>query len=90
MVKHNKLDKGGGKVNYNLLVYRKMIGLTQKEIAKELKISASSYVLKESGKRDFTQTEMQGITQIFRDHGKDFTMEEIFLRAGRQNEYIAK
>lgn len=67
-------------MNYKLLGYRRVVGLTQKEMSALIGIGSTSYSLKESGKRDFTQTEMENIIKVFRKNGKDFKMDEIFFR----------
>ena len=42
-----------------VLGFRKMIGLTQEQAAKELGISTNSFANKEKGRTDFTESEMK-------------------------------
>lgn len=59
--------------------YRVMLGLTQKEMADVLGLSAQSYYLKENGRVKFTYDEMR----IFRDRVQtiipDVTIDDIFF-----------
>ncbi len=47
-----------------LIGYRKMAGLTQNELAKELKISCSTYLKKENAPEKFTFGEQKTIQEI--------------------------
>lgn len=42
-----------------VLGFRKMVGLTQEQTAKELGISTNSFANKEKGRTDFTESEMK-------------------------------
>ncbi len=59
--------------------YRVMLGLTQKEMADVLGLSAQSYYLKENGRVKFTYDEMR----VFRDKVQtimpDVTIDDIFF-----------
>lgn len=59
--------------------YRVMLGLTQREMADVLGLSAQSYYLKENGRVKFTYDEMR----IFRDRVQtimpDVTIDDIFF-----------
>ncbi len=60
--------------------YRKMLGLTQSDIAKEFGISTQAYRMKESGKTRFKNEEMK----FFRNELRKFafpkiTIDEIFF-----------
>lgn len=59
--------------------YRVMLGLTQKEMADVLGLSAQSYYLKENGRVKFTYDEMR----VFRDRVRmimpDVTIDDIFF-----------
>ena len=67
-------------MNRNLAGYRKMLGLTQEVISKIIGISSVSYCNKETGKNDFTQTEMEKLIKIFNDEGYELTMDKLFKR----------
>lgn len=51
--------------NEKLVIIRNENDLKQREVAEMLGISKQGYHLKESGKYDFTQTEMVRLTIIF-------------------------
>lgn len=59
--------------------YRKLIGLNQIDIANELEINLSTYSQKESGKRDFTESEMIKIVAIFKKYIPDITANDLFF-----------
>ena len=67
-------------MNRNLIGYRNMLGLTQVEISKMIGITSISYCKKETGKNDFTQTEMENILKIFNLEGYELTMDKLFKR----------
>ena len=62
-------------VNRKLKGARAEYGLTQTDLASLLSISEKSYVNKENGKTEFTQSEIEKILDIF--EGKKY--EELFL-----------
>ena len=49
-------------------------GLTQKDMAEKLNITSNSYSRKETGKKDFTYTEIVSILKIF-----DCKFEDVFF-----------
>ena len=59
--------------NKNLITIRNENNMLQREVAELLGISGQGYHLKESGKYDFTQTEMIRLSEIF---GK--SLDELF------------
>lgn len=61
-----------------LPAYRKLIGLKQTEMAEKIRITPTTYSKKESGKSDFTETEMVLITKIIKEKIPDVTMDDIF------------
>ena len=67
----NKID------NQKLKRTRMKHGLTQADMAEILGISKVSYNLKENGKREFKQSEINGILDLF----TELSYEEIFLSA---------
>lgn len=66
--------------NDRLVGYRKMLKINQCELANLLGISATSYSKKETGKTEFTQSEMVKITQYIKSLVPDITMDDIFFR----------
>jgi putative transcriptional regulator len=66
-------------MNNTLVAYRKLIHYNQTKMAKELEISLTSYSQKESGKKNFNQSEMIKITNIIKDFIPDITMDAIFF-----------
>jgi len=62
-----------------LAAYRKLIGMNQTEMAKELNISLPTYCMKETGKNQFTHSEMIGIIRIIQRKVPDITADEIFF-----------
>jgi len=62
----------------NLAAYRKLIGLKQTDMAKKIKVTPTTYSRKESGKSDFTETEMILITETIKGKIPDVTMDDIF------------
>lgn len=69
-------------MNSKLVAYRKLIKLNQTDIAKQIGICITSYNKKETGKLDFTQTEMERITNIVKQKIPQVTMDDIFFREG--------
>lgn len=59
--------------------YRNMLGLSQKEMAKKLNISANAYRSKESGKVDFKDSEKIIIKEMILPLFPEVTLEEIFF-----------
>ena len=67
-------------MNHNLIAHRKMLKLTQTEMANKLGITLASYYKKETGKSDFTQTEMENIKVIVNEKYPELTTDQIFFR----------
>jgi len=67
-------------MNKYLLGYRKMMHLTQLEMATKMQITLTSYCYKENGKRDFRQTEMEQIMDILNVEFPSLTMDKVFRR----------
>lgn len=67
-------------MNNKLLGYRKMLGLTQTEMAQLSGMCLTTYNFKEQGKKDFTQSEMEKITEVIKEKFPTVTMDEIFFR----------
>lgn len=59
--------------------YRVMLGLTQKEMADVLGISAQSYYLKETGQVRFTHDEMRVFRDKLRGILPEVTVDDIFF-----------
>jgi len=68
-------------MNNNLIGYRKMLKLTQEDMADKLKICKAWYQKKETGKRDFSQTEIEIIMKLLKENRPSLTIEEVFLRS---------
>lgn len=66
-------------MNKRLIAYRKLLNLTQCEMSKKIGISLTSYNNKETGKKNFSQTEMIMITTIIKNKIPNATMDEIFF-----------
>ena len=67
-------------MNKKLVAYRKMLDITQLEMAQKLGVSLTTYNHKETGKKEFNQKEMVSITDIIRLKVPNVTMDEIFFR----------
>lgn len=59
--------------------YRKMLGLTQEELANKIGISRSSFQSKENGKFPFKQTEMKKIVTVFQQADLNVTLDSLFF-----------
>lgn len=59
--------------------YRKMLGLTQEELANKIGISRSSFQSKENGKFPFKQTEMKKIVIVFQQADLNVTLDSLFF-----------
>ena len=59
--------------------YRIMAGFTQEEMSKALNIAVSSYNLKETGKREFTHSEMVAFVNKINTINPTITMDDIFM-----------
>lgn len=58
---------------------RKMMGLTQVDMAKKIKTSPASYCNKENGNSDFKISEMRIITKLVQQKFPEETMDSIFM-----------
>lgn len=67
-------------MNKTLKAYRKLLNLTQKDMAEIVDICLTSYNMKEQGKQDFTQSEMLAITNHIKKTIPDVTMDDIFFK----------
>lgn len=63
----------------NLAKYRRFINMTQRDMAKVAGCCLTSYYMKESGNRDFTQTEIYNIFNVVKEKIPDITIEELFF-----------
>ncbi len=59
--------------------YRTMAGFTQEEMAKALNISMVSYRLKETGEREFTESEMRAFVEKVKTTNPSVTLDSIFM-----------
>lgn len=59
--------------------YRKMTGLTQREMAKRLSISEGTYRNKEKGKASFKDGEMKVFYELVKKTNPSVTFQEIFF-----------
>lgn len=59
--------------------YRKMTGLTQKEMAKKLNISEGTYRNKENGKSSFKDEEMKSFHEAVKITNPSITIDDIFF-----------
>ena len=66
--------------NLNLIGYRKMLELTQGDMADKLKMSRRWYIKKELGQKDFSQTEIENIMKLLKANRPSLTIDEVFLR----------
>jgi len=66
--------------NLNLIGYRKMLELTQEDMADKLKMSRRWYIKKELGQKDFSQTEIENIMKLLKVNRPSLTIDEVFLR----------
>lgn len=62
-----------------VLGYRKMIGMTQAQMAKELSISENTYRLKEQGKYAFKQNEIEKFITIVCKVNPNVKVTDIFF-----------
>lgn len=59
--------------------YRVHLGMTQKDIARYLKISVQSYSNKENGNRNFNDQEKIKLKALFQQIDSDLTIDKIFF-----------
>lgn len=62
-----------------IIGYRKMLGYTQEEMAKEFGISKQAYRMKEKGKTAFNDKEKILIKEMLKVIFPDITIDEIFF-----------
>lgn len=62
-----------------VLGYRKMAGLTQADMARELGISEATYRLKEKGRYSFKDTEISKIISVFKRVDSSISITDIFF-----------
>lgn len=63
----------------HVVAYRKMLGMTQKEMAKELDISEGTYRNKEKGRASFKDTEMHAFYNLIIEIKPEISIDEIFF-----------
>ena len=61
--------------------YRKILGLTQGEMARKIGISEQSYWNKENGRRKFNDEEKQTVRDVLKQFFPDITVDDIFFLA---------
>lgn len=59
--------------------YRKMLGMTQKEMAKKFNISSQAYWQKENGKTSFSDKEKILFKNLLKSIFPNITIDEIFF-----------
>lgn len=67
-------------MNHKLVAYRKLLNLKQQEVADAIGINLATFSQKERGVRDFTQSEMIAITELFKNKIPNITMHDIFFK----------
>lgn len=60
--------------------YRKMLGMTQKEMAKQFNISSQAYWQKEKGKTAFSDREKVVFKELLKTIFPNITIDEIFFK----------
>ena len=66
-------------MNKQLVAYRKILNMSQTEMAKYIGIGLTAYNSKETGKSDFTQSEMLSIRNVIKKYNPNITVDEIFF-----------
>lgn len=69
----------GGECMNKLAGFRRMLGLSQEEMAKKIGLSVTGYRLKENEINEFKKTEMIKIHTMVKDIMPDITLEDIFF-----------
>lgn len=67
-------------MNYNLKMYRRMLKLSQPQIAEQIGMSKTSYSKRETGAQEFKQSEMINIMGIINKSYPSVSMEDVFLK----------
>lgn len=62
-----------------VLMYRSACKLTQEDMAMALGISITAYRQKESGEREFRNSEMVAFTNKLKEYDSNITMDDIFF-----------
>lgn len=62
-----------------ILGYRKMLSLTQKEMAEKLGLSEGQYRAKEKGYYDFSESEMMKFYKVVHEKNNDVKITDIFF-----------
>jgi len=62
-----------------VLGYRKMIGLTQSKMAKELGIAEATYRMKEKGRSYFTDKEITSFIEVLKRADPNVNVSDIFF-----------
>lgn len=62
-----------------VLGYRKMLSLTQKQMANKIGISENQYRAKEKGRYDFSKTEMEKFHSVVEKVIDDIEIQDIFF-----------
>ncbi len=73
------MTKIGGDEMNKVLGYRKMLGITQQEMAQKLNIGIVAYRNKERGLNQFKEKEMIDILKIYTNKIPNLTLNDIFL-----------
>lgn len=68
--------------NKMLIAYRKLLNQNQSQFAQSVGIKYSTYVFKERGTNDFTQTEMSNIVNYIKTFYPEVTVNDIFFSNG--------
>lgn len=67
-------------MNKNLIAYRKILNISQVEMAKVAGVSSTSYNSKENEKSQFTQKEMFKIAKFLKEKGINTSVDELFFK----------
>lgn len=67
--------------------FRRMLGLSQEEMAKKIGLSVTGYRLKENEINEFKKTEMIKIHTMVKDIMPDITLEDIFFLNNNYRNY---
>lgn len=74
------MKRYGGDILNRVIGYRKMLGMTQDDMAKLFNISVQAYRMKEAGKTAFNKSEMLLIRSLLREKlFPEITIDEIFF-----------
>lgn len=66
-------------MKYKVAGYRKMLGLTQAEMAEKINVSETTYRNKEKGRIPFKDYEMEIIHQLLKPVNRDISISDIFF-----------